>query len=287
MTSLPSVYIANLSLAYSLYTDGRYQPIQDGVSVRTMPLSHGHDHSGATYDSAAFFIRDNTSTQEFLFFGDVEPDSVASQPRLHDVWSAAAPKIPHTLHTIFIECSYPLGRQDNTLYGHLSPEHLSAELAVLAEEVVNVRRDLAEDDGPPHATRAQRARKRQRRNPVTAGELRSVLQGVRVYIIHCKEDMQLEYDRPMHEIIADQVRSLVDARGLGVEIIAATQGMHICGYYQNMTIRMNTDSTLQICRLIPTLILRQYISIMHFPGTTPCIPSTDPPHCSDSRFHNR
>lgn len=196
-----------------------------------MPLSHGRcgSHPNApTYESAAFFIRHDASSQEFLFFGDVEPDSVARQPSLRAVWTAAAPKIPRTLSTLFIECSFPNGRPDNVLYGHLSPEHLAVELSVLAEEVVAHRRTAIEleDDGSD----ARRSRKKQKRSSASSSprDLQDALSGLRVFIIHCKEDMQHNYDRPMHDVIADQVRSLVQERELGAEILAASQGMHIC-----------------------------------------------------------
>ena len=67
-----------------------------------------------------------------------------------------------------------------------------------------------------------------RRNPATPEDLRGTLRGVRVYITHCKSDLRHQYDRPMHDVIADQVRSLVDEHGLGAEIFPAYQGMHIC-----------------------------------------------------------
>ncbi|KAJ3557464.1 hypothetical protein NM688_g1456 [Phlebia brevispora] len=215
----------DMALIYTaLHTDAGYEPIQDGISVRTMPLSHGcvGPDKSATYDSTAFFIRSDASSQELLFFGDVEPDSVALQPRLRAVWLAAAPKIPQTLSTLFIECSFPLGRPDNMLYGHLSPEHLAAELSVLAEEVVKHRRISTDNSSP-----AKRTRKKQRRNPISPQDLRGALTGLRVFITHVKEDLQLQHNRPMHDVIAEQVRSLVDEQQLGVDIIAASQGMHI------------------------------------------------------------
>ena len=191
-----------------------------------MPISHGHAGADTIYNSSAFFIRHDASGREFLFFGDVEPDRVSLDPRLRDVWCAAAPKIPDTLSTIFIECSYPLERPDHMLWGHLSPENLLVELTVLAEEVVKARTNRAEEESPEESSRSLRPRKKQRRNPVKHPDLRGVLRGVRVYIIHCKEGLE-QGDRPTALRIADQVRSLVDERGLGAEIIAATQGMHI------------------------------------------------------------
>lgn len=64
----------------------------------------------------------------------------------------------------------------------------------------------------------------------SAEALRGVLDGVRVVVVHCKEDLRGEFDRPVNLVIADQVRELVDERGLGVEVVAAVQGMHICAF---------------------------------------------------------
>lgn len=201
-------------------------------------MSHGTEGtSDKVYDSSAFFVRDNPSSQEFLFFGDVEPDAVSAHPRLYDVWCAAAPMIPERLSSIFIECSFPVGRRDHLLYGHMNPEHLTAELAVLAEEVVRARGVPADGDSPRRSVEgeaghtsssAQRSRKKHKRNPLSDEELRGALRGVRIYIIHCKADLEHKYDQPIHTVIADQVRSLVDKHGLGAEIVAASQGMHIC-----------------------------------------------------------
>ncbi|EEB94825.1 hypothetical protein MPER_06300, partial [Moniliophthora perniciosa FA553] len=68
-------------LLYSAVSaNGSYQTIFPDVSVQTMVVNHGCNQSGA-YDSAAFFIRDDISQREFVFFGDVEPDSLVSVPR--------------------------------------------------------------------------------------------------------------------------------------------------------------------------------------------------------------
>lgn len=201
-----------------------YKDVSDQISVRTMPLNHGKNHTGDTYDSAAFFVRHNPSDHELLFFGDVEPDSVASRPLNLDVWRIAAQKIPRTLSTIFIECSWPLGRSDDLLYGHLNPEHLAAELVILAAEVMKVRQEAIANEGSPNS---HRPRKKQRRDPVSSSSLKGALGGVRVYITHCKEDLRGAFNRPINQVIAEQVRTLTEEQGLGVEIIAAEQGMHI------------------------------------------------------------
>lgn len=208
-------------LLYSiLRTDNKYKSIFPDVSVRTLPLNHGRNESGH-YESAAFFIRHEPSSREFLFFGDVEPDILAEKPQTIHVWRAAAPKIPDTLSSIFIECSWPSGREDETLYGHLTPEHLVDELTTLAGEVVRFR-----SSSQPQP-RARPARKRQKKNPPSTEDLRSALHGVRVFIMHCKDDVNGVHDRPVRDIIVEQVRDLVVARGLGADILGAVQGMHI------------------------------------------------------------
>lgn len=188
------------TLLYSQLTaSDRYAPIAQDISVRVMSISHGQTSTQQTYDSTAFFVRHDPSRRQFLFFGDVEPDSLSAKPRNIDVWRAAAPLIPHALDTIFIECSYPAGRQNEHLYGHLSPEHLVAELATLAAEVAKVHRSGT----------AQ------------------VLKGVRVFVTHCKDDLLAQYREPINQVIATQVRSLANDQNLGVQIIAVEQGMHI------------------------------------------------------------
>ena len=146
---------------------------------------------------------------------------MAEKPQTINVWRAAAPKIPDTLSSIFIECSWPSGREDETLYGHLTPEHLVDELTTLAGEVVKFRLSSQPQ------TRSRPARKRQKKNPPSIQDLRSALHGVRVFIMHCKDDVSGVHDRPVRDIIVEQVRDLVVARGLGADILGAVQGMHI------------------------------------------------------------
>jgi cAMP phosphodiesterase len=203
-----------------------YHPIAKDISVRPMSISHGMTTcSKAPYSSTAYFIRHDPSSKEFLFFGDVDPDMLSLVPRNIDVWQAAAPKIPHILNTIFIECSYPVGRSDDQLYGHLNPEHLATELCILAQEVVKARR------GERTGSTILEEQVHQRRNNVSPSlpfeELHGALLGVRVFIIHCKEDLVGRFEEPINLVIASQVRSLVEQQGLGLEIVAAEQGMHI------------------------------------------------------------
>ncbi|KAB8230064.1 3',5'-cyclic-nucleotide phosphodiesterase PDE1 [Aspergillus alliaceus] len=96
--------------------------------------------SWMSVESSAFFIREQHSGREIIIFGDVEPDSISVDPRNRRVWEAAAPRIASgKLRAIFIECSYTDEVEDESLYGHLCPRHLIAELKVLASEVVKAK----------------------------------------------------------------------------------------------------------------------------------------------------
>ena len=207
-------------LKKSLRADETYQTIFPDVSVLMMPLSHGTTTTGDSYESSAFFIRHDPTSKEFLFFGGVEPDHLAPYPRTINVWRTAAPKIPHALSTIFIECSWPSGRKDDVLYGHLSPEYLVAELIALATEVVRARQKERID------SRTGSPRKKSKLDPVPVQDLRGALDGLRVQIIHCKNNME-RGDRPINHVICDQIRALIRPSNLGVDILHTDQGTRI------------------------------------------------------------
>lgn len=180
------------------------------------PVSHGCAGS-KEYQSSAFFVRHDPTGKEFLFFGDVEPDSLSSNPQNIHVWNIAAPKFPTELSTIFIECSYTCERKDSELYGHLSPKHLVDELVAFAEEVYKYR--------TPTSSSSTRRTSKKQKVAVDPRALRGILIGLRVVIIHCKDDMRSRV--PPRQTILEQVRALVYAKGLGAEVIAAEQGMHL------------------------------------------------------------
>lgn len=201
-----------------LTPDGKYKTISPAISVRTMPLNHGTNALGQ-YNSAAFFVRHDPSHREFLFFGDVEPDSLALKPLTINIWRVAAPKIPETLSTIFIECSWPSGRRDDLLFGHLTPEHLVDELSALAMEIVKYRQTTTQDEG-----KKRPFRKRQKRGSLSPDDSKDALAGVTIYVMHCKDDMKNGSERHIREVIVEQVRLIVEERGLGARILAAEQG---------------------------------------------------------------
>ncbi|KAF7311630.1 hypothetical protein MKEN_01066200 [Mycena kentingensis (nom. inval.)] len=231
-------------LLYSpIGTTDTYEQLIPDVSARYFPVSHGHNDRG-DYDSSAFFIRHDPTNQEFLFFGDVEPDSLSNAPKTIHVWRAAAAKIPTTLRTIFIECSWPSSRSDDTLYGHLSPRHFVQELETLAAgtlifirstlpiailpaaEVVRVRNAAATAASSPPASPVRPARKRQRLAPL-APDLRGALAGIRIFVIHCKDTLDGASGRPNQALIIDEINALLGPKELGVEIFPARQGMRI------------------------------------------------------------
>ena len=216
---------------HRLPADGGYVDLNRDMSVCSMPVTHGLTaKTGSVYESAAYFLRNNVTGREFLFFGDVEPDSISSKPQTINVWKVAASKIPYTLSSVFIECSWTSDRPDNLLFGHLNPMHLADELVALALEVYKVKNNLqsasllvAEGGKRPDT----RARKRKRLNPVSLDSLRGVLNGVTVYIMHCKSDVGGKYDEPIDQIIGAEVRALVEKKGLGVEVVVLEQGTRI------------------------------------------------------------
>ena len=65
--------------------------------------------------------------------GDTGPDEAEHCDALRQVWQAIAPLVQRRqLRGIFIESSYPNGRDFSHLYGHLTPKWLLRELHRLA-----------------------------------------------------------------------------------------------------------------------------------------------------------
>lgn len=108
---------------------GRAQPITGtGMTVEPLVLSHG----GVA--STAFLI--GAGAAAAVYFGDTGPDAVEGGDRLGAAWTRLAPLVRSgALRGIFIEVSYPDGRPDDRLFGHLTPLWLMRELRRLAEMV--------------------------------------------------------------------------------------------------------------------------------------------------------
>lgn len=107
------------------------------------------------------------------------------------------------------------------MYGHLSPTHLLDELTALAIEVVKFRSGerTGIPPGPP--------RKKKKRNPITQDDLGGSLDGVKIYIMHCKDDLNGDSFQSMRHVIVSQVQGLMETKGLGAQILVVEPGMRI------------------------------------------------------------
>ncbi len=102
-------------------------PIADTeMTVEPLSLSHSGD-----YQSTAFLIQSRGFYT--LYFGDTGPDAVEKSTRMQAVWNRVAPFVRSgKLRGLFLEVSYPDGRPDKRLFGHLTPAWLLKELQRLA-----------------------------------------------------------------------------------------------------------------------------------------------------------
>ncbi|KAH7341539.1 cAMP phosphodiesterases class-II-domain-containing protein [Rhizoctonia solani] len=255
--------------------DEEYAPIGagfDDLLVRVVPVSHG-----CSYTSSAFFIRHARTRHEFLFFGDVEADPIpdsspafspsssscsSTRPLLFPIWTHAAHLFTsNRLRALMIECSYPAGRSESQMFGHLSVDGLRKEIQVLAAEVAKLRPRVVEEgtkppvvevEGlPPKGTKVRSLLRRPLKRkpssdlphprtrsftkspsatpstkPVSSGPLT----GLRVIVTHCKEPppgFDLQGAPSIADYIVRQLKYGVGALGpdeTGVEYIAAHQG---------------------------------------------------------------
>jgi len=96
-----------------------------GIQVAAYPLSHSN------LTSTAFLV--NSNGTYLLYLGDTGPDAVEKSQNLHNLWTAIAPLIKSgKLKAIMIETSFPDEQPDKTLFGHLTPHWLMAEMDDLA-----------------------------------------------------------------------------------------------------------------------------------------------------------
>ena len=117
------------STRYVRLEPGREETIPaTGMAVEPFLLSHGGT------PSTAFLVR--AGHDYALYFGDVGPDAVEGSDHFQTVWHRVAPLVrTGALRGIFLEVSYPDGRTDEALYGHLTPAWMMAELRNLSEAV--------------------------------------------------------------------------------------------------------------------------------------------------------
>jgi 3',5'-cyclic-nucleotide phosphodiesterase len=154
------------------------------MSVEAFPLSHGGDLS------TAFLIRAGGAA--VLYVGDTGPDAVEGGGRLGALWTRVAPLArDRALRAIFLEVSYPEGRPDHLLFGHLTPSWMLHELRALATRV-----------DPQTPTRA--------------------LRDLTVVVTHVKP--ALEGSLAPRDRIAAELASLND---LGLRLVLARQGQRI------------------------------------------------------------
>ncbi len=170
------------------YTYQRIQPGQSGklagLPYQAFLLSHSHG-----YASTAFLL--GTDKGYLLYCGDTGPDEVEGAPRLRELWQAVAPLIRKgRMKGILLECSFPDGRKPEELFGHLTPEWMMKELAVLANEV-----------DPAHPEQA--------------------LKGLRVVVTHIKPSLEGPSPR---DLIRKQ---LTERNNLGIELIYPEQGQRL------------------------------------------------------------
>ncbi|HSC36525.1 MAG TPA: 3',5'-cyclic-nucleotide phosphodiesterase [Chitinophagaceae bacterium] len=93
--------------------------------VRAFALSHGNP-----YQSTAFLIRHDSAYA--LYLGDTGADEVEKAGNLRALWQAIAPLVKTgQLKGIFIEVSYSNAQPEKQLFGHLTPQLLMKEMAVL------------------------------------------------------------------------------------------------------------------------------------------------------------
>lgn len=114
-----------------------YRPIADGekfvfkgtnLKGQIFELSHGNPYKGAAV------LVTNSKGYSVLYFGDTGADRIEKSDRLKKVWHTVAPLVRSgRLKAIMIENSYDNTRDEDLLFGHLTPRLLNEELMVLAD----------------------------------------------------------------------------------------------------------------------------------------------------------
>lgn len=174
-------------------------------------------------DSTAFFITNERTQKDVLFFGDVEPDSVSQSPRNGRIWTHAGQRFAEgKLNTIFLECSFPASHPTEFLYGHLSVKHVFDELDTLARVVTAERKRSrvrkqrkAADSNAGKSSNSEGASKRiyasqlpqipalhTSERLITDEELHGSLNGLHVVIIHVKTALFPSYEATPRPSIA-------------------------------------------------------------------------------------
>ena len=96
-----------------------------GMQVTAYPLSHSN------LTSTAFLV--NSNGAYLLYLGDTGADAIEKSQNLHNLWITIAPLIKTgKLKAIMIETSFPDEQPDKTLFGHLTPHWVMAEMNELS-----------------------------------------------------------------------------------------------------------------------------------------------------------
>ena len=94
------------------------------LRVKAFPLSHSNHIS-------TMFLVENDGDY-MAYYGDVGPDKIEKTDLLEKTFKVLGPLIKkNKLKGIMIEVSYDNSREDNLLFGHLTPKWLNKELEVL------------------------------------------------------------------------------------------------------------------------------------------------------------
>jgi cAMP phosphodiesterase len=111
---------------YQVLAPGNIISIKNtGMTVQAFPLSHSN------LISTAFLV--NSNGAYLLYLGDTGADDIEKSHNLQNLWTAIAPLIKNKkLKAIMIETSFPDEQPDKTLFGHLTPHWLMAEIHQLA-----------------------------------------------------------------------------------------------------------------------------------------------------------
>jgi len=95
------------------------------MQVTAYPLSHSN------LISTAFLV--NSNGAYLLYLGDTGADAIEKSQNLHNLWITIAPLIKTgKLKAIMIETSFPDEQPDKTLFGHLTPHWVMAEMNELS-----------------------------------------------------------------------------------------------------------------------------------------------------------
>ncbi|WPU95977.1 3',5'-cyclic-nucleotide phosphodiesterase [Mucilaginibacter sabulilitoris] len=111
---------------YQVLVPGTETTIENtDLKVWAFPLSHSN------LISTAYLV--NSNNNYILYLGDTGPDAIEKSNNLQNLWQAIAPLVKSKkLKAILIEVSFPNEQPDKTLFGHLTPHWLMAEMDKLA-----------------------------------------------------------------------------------------------------------------------------------------------------------